>query len=349
MTLLTDALAAYTYKLPQEAIALSPAEPRDSSRLLIYDRTDGTTRCDTFVHLSSYLPPDSLLIFNDTKVIPARIIAHLRSGGAVALLCYELNEHAHTFEALSPRRLPVGTVLTVSTHTTVRVTQVHDEGYTCSYDTGISFLSLLQTYGTTPLPPYLKQSPLSELERRTRYQSLFAREGTSAAAPTASLHFTKRLVDTLLHDGHAIGFVRLTVGLGTFAPLSDRNLTEQKLHSENYEIPKETLTLLREALRDGRPIIPVGTTALRALESASSYLEGSDVQSVFRSSTRLFIQEGYRFRIASGLITNFHVPESSLMMLVAALIGRQKLLELYTHALRNNFRFLSFGDAMLIR
>jgi S-adenosylmethionine:tRNA ribosyltransferase-isomerase len=204
--------------------------------------------------------------------------------------------------------------------------------------------SVLQKYGQTPLPPYIKNSKLTEAQRRKEYQSVFAKQGLSVAAPTASLHFTKRLISKLKKQGIEVKFVTLNVNLGTFAPLKQENLNSGKLHSETYEVDKKTAADLNAAKKKGKKIIAVGTTVIRTLESAAKNNKLVNLS----GQTRLFIQPGYNFKFIDGCITNFHVPKSSLMMLISALVGRKKLLSLYQKAIKQKLRFFSFGDGMLI-
>ena len=204
--------------------------------------------------------------------------------------------------------------------------------------------SILEKYGQTPLPPYIKHSPLSEKQKREQYQTVFAKDGLSVAAPTASLHFTKHLIAGLKKQGIEVEYLTLNVNLGTFAPLREENIKTGKLHSETYEINKHTADKLNFAKKQGRPIIAVGTTVIRTLESAA----GKSGLFKLSGETRLFIQPGYKFKFISGAVTNFHVPKSSLMMLIAALVGKDELLNLYKKAISKKFRFFSFGDGMIV-
>lgn len=375
MSELETLLARYDYPLREEHIATEPASPRDSAKLLVYDRATGTIEYDTFRNLADYLPKGALLIFNDTKVIPARLPAQLPTGGKVELLWVAEGKKENTFEALSPRTLPLGGTLTLG-KLTLSIVAKKESIYTLRHSgTRAAFRKTLMERGTTPIPPYLKHTPLREKELREKYQTVFAKRAGSVAAPTASLHFTKRLLSTLKRKKFHTAYVTLHVNLGTFAPLTEKNLAEKKLHEEYYEIPPATIAAIRKAKKEGRPVIPVGTTALRTLESAyadagrnfrgglrrdggaaSGFFQQEksvpgEVSSRVRPNgkTSFFIQEGYRFKIADGLVTNFHVPRSSLLLLVSALLGREKLLHLYTEAANRNFRFFSFGDGMLIR
>jgi S-adenosylmethionine:tRNA ribosyltransferase-isomerase len=348
-------LAQYDYAFPESAVALEPSEPRDAARLLAYDGMTGAVKYSTFAHLLEFLPPRSLLVMNETKVIPARVEAVKATGGKVRLL-YVADDVRGTFRALADRPLDAGTVLTVGAYR-LRADGRVENGHRFSFvGKRVKPLALFMKYGKTPIPPYLKHTKLSEKSLRAKYQTVFARTAGSVAAPTASLHFTKGLLARLRKAGHEIVHVTLHVNLGTFAPLTPEAVTEGRLHEEKYEVSAVTARAVARAKKEGRRVIPVGTTALRALESAAAHglldgksgKDGDVAAKSVKSETRLFIRPGYRFRVADGLITNFHVPRSSLLMLVAALIGREKLLALYADAIANGFRVFSFGDGMLL-
>ncbi|HET8581487.1 MAG TPA: tRNA preQ1(34) S-adenosylmethionine ribosyltransferase-isomerase QueA [Candidatus Paceibacterota bacterium] len=341
MTPLEQLLALYDYEVADEQIALSPAEPRDSAKLLVYSPEDGSARYDTYANLPRYLPRGALLVFNDTKVIPARIFATRATGGTVEVLMTELDLSTDTATALTNKKLALDEVLSVGAETLT----VIDTAGRYRFKASGSLARILEENGRTPIPPYLKKTPLSEDALRTRYQTVFARAEGSIAAPTASLHFTPELLQKLADAGIETAFVTLHVNLGTFLPLTDEALATGQLHEERYEIPREAADAINRAKAEGRPVIPVGTTALRTIESAA---DASGRIEAGSASTRLFIREGYGFRAADGLMTNFHVPKSSLLMLVAAMIGRAKLFELYELAKQHGFRFFSFGDGMLV-
>lgn len=337
-------MALYHYHLPKKSIALRPARPRDAAKLLVVDRRGGRAVVSNFQHLGQYLPSRSVLVFNDTKVLPARLSVTKPSGGKAQLLY--LNHDRRTVTCLSDRRLDLGWQLRVTPSASLTV--MEHRASVCTLRPSVSvkkFLILLERRGLTPLPPYLRHSPLSEADRRVMYQSIFARRGGSAAAPTASLHFTPRLMTSLRKRGIGVEFVTLHVGLGTFAPVTVGQVRSKKLHEEQYDIPSAVAQRLNAAKQQGKPIIAVGTTVARTLESATK--QGRLLAG--RGATSIFIQPGCRWRFVDGLITNFHVPRSSLMMLVASMIGRERLLRLYRLALRKGFRFFSFGDGMLIR
>lgn len=346
MTEFEALLERYDYPLTEELIALTPAEPRDSAKLLVYDRTKRSVEYSTFAHLDDFIPKNALLVSNDTKVIPARLYAKKPTGGVVEILCTEIDEAKNECRALANKKLSKGDTLTIGD---VRVTLTHTEGtYTFSFSEPI--MKIILREGTTPIPPYLKHTPLTEAEIRARYQTLFAKNDGSIAAPTASLHFTEDLFKKLAVRGVDTAHVTLHVNLGTFAPLNESAVAEGKLHAERFSVSKEAADKINVAKKAGRPVIAVGTTTARTLESAAaiSTEQGLPLLSRQDAETRIFIREGYEFKIVDGLITNFHVPRSSLLMLVAALIGREKLLELYKNAEDRGFRFLSFGDGMLL-
>ncbi|TSC60395.1 MAG: S-adenosylmethionine:tRNA ribosyltransferase-isomerase [Parcubacteria group bacterium LiPW_15] len=341
---LESVLKKYDYKFPSEAVANKPAHPRDSAKLLVYDRKTKAVNFDTFKNLGKYLPVGSVLVLNDTKVLPARLPLKKETGGVVKILYLETV--GKNIKALSPKKLKVGEKLLLPDGKYFVITDVQDGEYLLrpSFNAR-EIYSVLKKYGETPLPPYIKNVPLTEKKIREEYQTVFAKVLGSVAAPTASLHFTKGLLNSLKKEGVKIVYVTLHVGLGTFAPLTEENLKTGKLHEEYYEISPKAASALNDAKKNGKRIIPVGTTALRTLESASV---GGKLKKLF-GETELFIKEGDRLKFSDGLITNFHVPRSSLLMLVSALLGHKKLFELYRLAIEKKFRLFSFGDGMLIK
>lgn len=343
MRTLEDTLALYDYTLPQELIANEPAHPRDSARMLVYDRkTDGIS-FDTFSHIYEYLPLNAVLVFNQTKVIPARMHLTKETGGVIEAL-YLGMERGFLRVMASGKIAESDTLVWKDGH--FFTVERRDGKYALlqpSFPPG-DFHTLLERYGETPLPPYIKDSPLPESERRTEYQTVYAKTDGSVAAPTAGLHFTKELLQKISDHGCAVRYVTLHVNLGTFSPVTEEHLQQKKLHEEFYEIDEDTAAFLNTAKSDGRPIIAVGTTSVRTLESASS---NGRIETL-AGSTSIFITEDDTLTFVDGLITNFHVPRSSLLMLVSAFTGREKLLELYRRAINENCRFFSFGDGMLI-
>lgn len=338
-----ELLAAYDYSFTPELIAKEPAVPRDSARLLIYDRSSDTVSFDTFANIDRYLPKACVLVFNRTKVIPAKMSLKKTTGGAVSALL--LSVQPETVTVLASGTIKAGdTMIWNGGH---RFEVVHRNGQEAMLRPSFPMQKLsdiLQRYGETPLPPYMKDSPLSEARRREEYQTVFAEEEGSVAAPTAGLHFTEELIKKCEQSGRAVAYVTLHVHLGTFAPLTEDQWQRKKLHTEYYAIDPKTVEFLNQAKAEGRPIVAVGTTTVRTLEAAS------DDSMIVRPSaaTDLFILEGDRPHFVNHLITNFHVPKSSLMMLVAAFTGRKKLLELYHRVIEERMRLFSFGDGMLI-
>ncbi len=340
----TKLLKQYNYKLPKELIAQTPARPRDSSRLLVYDRKTKRVQFDTFRHLGKHLPENTVLVFNETKVIPARLTLTRKTGGKVRVLY--VGTVGKSIRVLADRLLGAAEQLTLTKRLTFTVVQRDKSEYILKPSFPITKLySILDKFGSTPLPPYLKHSPLTEKQRKQEYQAIFAKRSGSVAAPTASLHFTKRLLADLRRQGIGMEYVTLHVNLGTFAPLTPEKLQTKKLHAETYAISASTAKVLNHAKQQGRPIIAVGTTVARTLESAAR----NGKLTPGKSETQLFMQPGYRCQIIDGLITNFHVPQSSLLMLVASLTGREELLKLYRQAIRKKLRFFSFGDGMLVK
>lgn len=347
---LDSILRPYDYVLPPELIAQVPASPRDSARLLVHERASGKTEWAVFRDIGNFLPKNALLVLNETKVIPARLPLQRASGGRIEVLYLrsEMSKKSEemTIRVLSPKRLHKGDVLLVSPRIRFIVEGVEGSEWILRPQFAASrMLPILHRYGTVPLPPYIKHSPLSEAQRKREYQTVFAKEEGSIAAPTASLHCTKSLLHSLRKTGIETATVTLHVHLGTFAPLTEEQWQKGRLHTEEYHISPKAQDLIHTAQSEGRPIIAVGTTVVRTLESAVN-----DQGHIVRpsGSTDLFIREGYRFKIIDGLITNFHVPRSSLLMLVSAFAGRETIMDLYRQAIQKKLRFFSFGDAMLI-
>jgi len=343
-------LKKYNYHLPVSLIAQAPAKPRDKAKLLVYHKDNGKVSYDIFRNLTKYLPPRAVLVFNETKVIPARLVLNKPTGGQVRVLY--LDTKSNLIEVLADRFIKIGMKLALDIGTKgskpiffVVVKQI-DNHYWLKPSFALSKLpQIFELYGHTPTPPYIKHTYLSEKQLRQEYQTVFAKAAGSVAAPTAALHFTKGLLKKIKKQGFNIEFVTLHVNLGTFAPLTADQVERHKLHQEWYTIDKTMAVRLAQAKKQGRPIIAVGTTVVRTLESAAN--KSGKLKKLI-GTTDLFISEGYKFKFVDGLITNFHVPESSLLMLVAALVGRTKLLELYKKAISKKFRFFSFGDGMVI-
>lgn len=332
-------LAQYDFQFPKSAVALEPASPRDSAKLLVYNRRTDEVCFDTFRHLAKYLPPRSLVVFNDTKVIPARLMLKKPTGGRVEV--FYIGQEGGAIKVMADRRLDVGARLTLQKNIFFTVARQEEKFYFLTPSVPMqNVVAVFEKYGETPLPPYLRKTPLRGKTLQEKYQTIFARLKGSVAAPTASLHFTPRLLADLKKAGHDIVFITLHVNLGTFAPLTPAHLQSGQLHEEYFEISAKTAAAISVAKQEGRPVIAVGTTVARALEtSASGQLSGM---------TSIFIREGYAWKVVDGLVTNFHVPQSSLLMLVASLVGRTKILALYQRALKKGFTFFSFGDGMVV-
>lgn len=338
-------LKKYDYEFPEELIARKPASPRDSARLLIYDRASKKTKYGTFSDLPEYLPENSVLVFNRTKVLPARLILEKPTGGKVRVIYLE-TVAGGLIRVMADRMIGIGSILKLAPRLTfIAVRQEEKFYYLKPSFPAARLYGVLEKYGITPIPPYIKNSPLKEKELREKYQTIFAKDRGSVAAPTASLHFSARLMERLKKSGVKIRFVTLHVGLGTFAPLAEENIRSGKLHGEYYEISRKDAEFLNKAKRNGSRIIAVGTTVARTLESAA---DDSGILKKLSGYTDIFIREGCVFKFTGSLITNFHVPKSSLMMLVSVFVGRENLLSLYREAIKRKFRLFSFGDGMLI-
>lgn len=333
----------FYYDLPEELIAQTPIEPRDCSRLLVYDRKSDKIEHRIFKDVLSYLNEGDVLVINDTKVLPARLFAQTPNGGAVEVLLLKRLDIDEWEVLVKPgRKATVGKTLKIGDELSLTVKGITDSGERIvkfEYD-GV-FEEILQRIGTMPLPPYIKE----KLKDKDRYQTVYARKEGSAAAPTAGLHFTPQLLKAIEDKGVKIARILLHVGLGTFRPVKEDVITDHKMHSEYYEIGEEAVKVINAAKREGRRVIAVGTTSVRTLETVAD--ENGFVKAE-SGNTQIFIYPPYSFKCVDALITNFHLPESTLIMLVSALAGREKTLELYRLAVEERYRFFSFGDAMLV-
>ena len=345
MTRLKKLLAEYDYLLPPNLIAQKPTSPRDSARLLIYSKKTKKLKYDTFTNIGNYLPKNAVLVFNQTKVVPARLSVQKTTGGKADLLY--LNHNNNTISALCNKNLTINTFITIpKTKYNFKVLQKIKGEYKLLPNFSLKLIPLiLNKHGKTPLPPYIKHSPLNEKQKRSEYQSVFAKTGESVAAPTAALHFTKNLIKRLQKLGITTEYICLNVGMGTFAPLNEDHIKNNKLHSEYFSIEPKTLNRFNKYKQEQRPIFAVGTTTVRTLESSATQKNMLKITSGF---TEIFIKPGYKFKFINGLITNFHVPKSSLLMLVSALVGKNEVFKIYKKAVLKKFRFFSFGDGMLI-
>jgi S-adenosylmethionine:tRNA ribosyltransferase-isomerase len=338
--------ADFDYDLPPEFIAQAPVEPRDASRLMLLDRHTGAIGHAYFRDLGRYLRADDLLVLNNTRVLPARLYARKAdTGGKVELLLLKRLQ-PRTWEALvGGHGVQPGTVLEVEGTSGLRGTVIESlDGPRRVVRFSRPVTPLLERVGHVPLPPYIH----AELADRGRYQTVYGRMPGSAAAPTAGLHFTPGLLAELRQGGVEIEMITLHVGVDTFAPVTEDDAVEHPMHGEWCEVTPATAARINEAKREGRRVIAVGTTSVRTLESAPPGTAPGDVVAPFVGSTNLYILPGYSFRVVDGLITNFHLPRSTLLMLVSALAGREHILAAYEAAKREGYRFYSFGDAMLI-
>lgn len=330
----------FYYELPPELIAQTPAQPRDSSRLLVYNRATDTIEHRIFKDVTDYLKKGDVLVINNTKVLPARMYAHTEHGGLVEILLLK-RKNKDVWEVLAKpgKKCAIGKKLTVNDKLSLTVEGITDSGERIvrfAYE-GV-FENILEEVGSMPLPPYIKE----KLQDKNRYQTVYAKTDGSAAAPTAGLHFTPELLNKIKDMGVEVVEVLLHVGLGTFRPVKEEIITDHKMHSEYYEVSEQAAEAINKAKAEGRRIIAVGTTSVRTLESAT----GEDgIIKAGHGDTCIFIYPPYKFKCVDALITNFHLPESTLVMLVAALVGREKVLEIYKTAVENRYRFFSFGDA----
>ena len=335
----------FYYELPEELIAQTPLEHRDHSRLLTLNRETGKTGHHHFYELPEFLKPGDCLVLNNSRVIPARLLGHREpTGGAVELLLLkDLGDNTWECLAKPGRKCRIGTELSFGDgRLTAKVVGDGDDGKKLVqfFFTGI-FLEVLAELGKMPLPPYIRE----ELEDGERYQTVYSKINGSAAAPTAGLHFTPELLQQIEENGVRLAYVTLHVGLGTFRPVKADEITDHHMHSEFCEISQETADLLNETRRQGGRIVCVGTTSCRTIES----LANDNGTFVERSGwTEIFIYPGYRFKAMDALVTNFHLPESTLVMLVSAFAGREHVLAAYAEAVKERYRFFSFGDAMFI-
>jgi len=333
----------FDYELPKELIAQHPMEPRDHSRLLVVDKKTGALEHKHFYDLPAYLKPDDLLVFNDTRVIPARLHGFKTTGARVEVfLLTRLNTTDWEVLVKPGRKLRPGAVIKFSEELSCEIKEVTDFGGRIAHFifTGI-FEEILDRLGETPLPPYITEP----LEDKERYQTVYSRENGSAAAPTAGLHFTKELMQKIKDMGVEEVFVTLHVGLGTFRPVSEATVENHQMHSEFYSVSPAAAKAINAAKTAGRRIVAIGTTSVRTLEAAGA----TGTIKAGGNWTKIFIYPGYQYKFVDALVTNFHLPQSTLLMLVSALASREIMLNTYKVAVEEKYRFFSFGDAMFIK
>ena len=335
----------FDYYLPEELIAQTPLEKRDSSKLLVLDKNTGEIIHEKFSNIINYLNKGDVLVLNDTKVMPARIIGTKKDTGAVIELLMLKEISKDEWEVLSKpaKRVKIGTIIKFSDKLEACCTGIKEEGirvFKFKYS-GI-FYEILDELGEMPLPPYIHE----KLKDKDRYQTVYAKNIGSAAAPTAGLHFTNELITRIKEKGILIEYITLHVGLGTFRPVSVDDVTNHKMHSEFYSMSSDTAKILNEAKKKGNRIISVGTTSTRTLETIMNLYDEFKECSGW---TDIFIYPGYKFKAINSLITNFHLPKSTLVMLVSALAGKENIMNAYKQAIENKYRFFSFGDSMFIK
>lgn len=333
----------FDFVLPDALIAQFPAQQRTASRLLRLDGRDGALEDSRFQQLPMHLHAGDLLIFNDTRVIKARLHGQKDSGGAVEVLIERIIDDQRALAHIRASRSPKpGSWLKLASMLDVEVLERQDDLFMLRFDHSQTVLDLLEQHGNLPLPPYITHDPNADDD--TRYQTVYAREPGAVAAPTAGLHFDEAMLQQLRAADINIAYVTLHVGAGTFQPVRVDDIAEHKMHSERYRIPQTTVDAIQHTRERGGTITAVGTTALRALESAA---RGGSV-CAGEGETDIFITPGYHFQVVERLLTNFHLPKSTLMMLVSAFAGREHVMNAYQHAITQQYRFFSYGDAMLI-
>lgn len=335
----------FYYDLPEELIAQTPIEPRTASRLMVLNKITGEVTHTGFLNLKNYLKPGDLLVLNDTRVLPARIFGTRNDTGSVVefVLLKRLNDTDWECIAGPGKKAKVGHAFIFAPNLSAEVIAVKEDGNRIiRFAFEGEFYSILEQVGSMPLPHYIK----AELKNKERYQTVYSKNLGSAAAPTAGLHFTKELLKELENSGIRIAYVTLHVGLGTFRPVKTEEITEHKMHSEHYHVPQRTADLINQTKKNGGRVICVGTTSCRTVESAA---DENGFLTECSGDTSIFIYPGYKFKCLDALITNFHLPESTLIMLVSALAGYEHTMEAYKIAVAEKYRFFSFGDAMLIQ
>lgn len=335
--------SSYYYELPEELIAQTPVEPRDSSRLLVYHRKNGQIEHKIFRDIVDYLNKGDVLVINNTRVLPARLFGYKDTGAKIEVLLQKRIDLKNWEVIAKPfKRLSVGTKVTFSTNLSCEVVEKGDYGC-CKirFDFDGVFEDRLSEVGQMPLPPYIHE----KLKNKERYQTVYSKVEGSSAAPTAGLHFTKELLTKIKDKGVEIIEVLLHVGLGTFRPVKEDNILNHEMHSEYIEMTEENANKLNRAKQEGRRIIAVGTTSVRVLESCADD-NGKIVPQ--KRETDIFIYPSYKFKIVDALITNFHLPESTLIMLISAFAGYDETMHIYREAVKEKYRFFSFGDAMFI-
>lgn len=338
--------SSYNYELPESYIATKPAEPRDTSKLMVIEKATDKITHTTFKNIGDYLKEGDLIVLNDTRVIPARLFGRKNRTGAEieVFLVREVEKDTWLTLAKPAKRLKINTLIAFDDLLEGVVKEILPTGERIikfSYDKSKSFFEILKKLGEVPFPPYIKM-PECDSER---YQTVYSKNEGSVAAPTAGLHFTEELISSLKHKGVNFAYLTLHVGLGTFLPVKTDNILEHTMHKEYYEISETTANILNEQKKSNKRIISVGTTATRVLETVFNKYHEFKAEQDF---SEIFIYPSYQFKAVDGIITNFHLPESTLIMLISAFWNREKVLSIYDLAIKNDYKFYSFGDSMFI-
>ncbi|MEI8377053.1 MAG: tRNA preQ1(34) S-adenosylmethionine ribosyltransferase-isomerase QueA [bacterium] len=342
----------FNYNLPEELIAQMPSSSRELSRMLVMDKISGKIEHKIFADITDFLTEDDVLILNNTKVIPARLIGQKKDTGAKIEVFLLKNTQEKNWECLikPAKRVKEATIIEFSPQFQAKVVErLDNDKILVDLIFEGDFYKVLDTVGMTPLPPYIqRQMSDDEIKKLddSRYQTVYAKNPGSVAAPTAGLHFTDSILEAIKNKGVEVGFVTLNVGLGTFRPVKCENILEHKMDSESFEIPESTAELIKKAKAEGKNIVAVGTTTVRTLETA--YAKYGEIKAC-KDSSGLFIYPGYEFKVVDKLITNFHLPKSTLLMLVSALSSKENISEAYQEAITQKYRFYSYGDCMFIR
>jgi S-adenosylmethionine:tRNA ribosyltransferase-isomerase len=333
----------FYYHLPESLIAQKPLPQRSASRLLHLDKQSGAVTDGQFTDFIDMLQPNDLLVLNDTKVIPARLFGHKASGGKIEILIERIENDRQALAHIKASKSPKpGGLLNLDNGAVCRVMEREHDLFRLAFETESTLLELLAEIGHMPLPPYIARA--DDSDDLDRYQTLFAKQAGAVAAPTAGLHFDQATLDKIEQKGIAKAFVTLHVGSGTFQPVRVEDLSQHVMHKEYFQVPQQTVAAVKQARERGGRVVAIGTTAVRALESASA---GGELQAGF-GDTELFITPGYTFKSVDAMLTNFHLPESTLLMLISAFAGYDAVMEAYRHAIAQRYRFFSYGDAMVI-
>jgi len=350
-------LSEYDYNLPEELIAQLPADKRENSRMMVLDRTNYSIEHKHFYDIVDYIDKDTLLVMNNTKVLPARLIGHKDTGAKIEVFLLKPmgDKNSNSWDVLikPSKRIKPDTVIKISDELSAKaIKRLEENGewlVELLYDESKNILDVLHKNGNIPLPPYIERKiPNEDLKKLDfeRYQTVYAKDEGSVAAPTAGLHFTQEILNKLEKNGVELCYVTLNVGLGTFRPVQCENILEHKMHSESFEISEKAAEQINRAKKEGKKILAVGTTTVRTLETA---FQKYGCIKACHDTSELFIYPPYEFKVIDNLITNFHLPKSTLLMLVSALAGKDFIFKAYEEAIKNKYRFFSYGDCMLIK